>query len=78
MLRSANEGIEVWLYVEPVGFRKQSTGLATLVQDTLAMDPFSAHLFLFTNRRRTQSPNAIREYTRLTVLLRLGNALTPS
>ena len=30
------------LVVEPVDFRKQITGLATLVQDTLAMDPFMA------------------------------------
>ena len=54
MIRPANEGIEVWLCVEPVDFRKQITGLATLVQDTLAMDPFSTQLFVFTNRRRTQ------------------------
>ena len=54
MIRPANEGIEVWLCVEPVDFRKQITGLATLVQDVLAMDPFSTQLFVFTNRRRTQ------------------------
>ena len=59
MIRPAHRGIEVWLCVEPVDFRKQMTGLATLVQDTLvqdtlAMDPFSAQLFVFTNRRRTQ------------------------
>ena len=46
-------GFEVWLCVEPVDFRKQIPGLAALVQDTLAMDPFSAHPFVFTNRRRT-------------------------
>ena len=46
MIRPANEGIEVWLCVEPVDFRKQITGLATLVQDTLAMDPFSTQLFV--------------------------------
>ena len=54
MIRPPHEGIEVWLCVEPVDFRKQITGLATLVQDHLAMDPFSAQLFVFTNRRRTQ------------------------
>ena len=54
MIRPANEGIEVWVCVEPVDFRKQITGLATLVQDRLAMDPFSAQLFVFVNRRRTQ------------------------
>ena len=40
MIRPANEGIEVWLCVEPVDFRKQITGLATLVQDTLAVETF--------------------------------------
>ena len=54
MIRPAHHGIEVWLCVEPVDFRKQSTGLATLVQDRLSMDPFSSQLFAFTNRRRTQ------------------------
>ena len=54
MIRPPHEGVEVWLCVEPVDFRKQITGLATLVQDALAMDPFSAQLFVFTNRRRTQ------------------------
>ena len=54
MIRPPQQGIEVWLCVEPVDFRKQITGLATLVQDTLAMDPFSAQLFAFTNRRRSQ------------------------
>ena len=42
MIRPPNEGVEVWLCVEPVDFRKQIPGLAALVQDTLAMDPFSA------------------------------------
>ncbi len=54
MIRPAHHGIEVWLCVEPVDFRKQITGLATLVQDQLSKDPFSAQLFAFTNRRRTQ------------------------
>ena len=54
MIRPPQEGIKVWLCVEPVDFRKQITGLATVVQDTLAMDPFSAQLFAFTNRQRSQ------------------------
>ncbi len=54
MIRPAHHGVEVWLCVEPVDFRKQITGLATLVQDRLSMDPFSSQLFAFTNRRRTQ------------------------
>lgn len=54
MIRPANDGIEVLLCVEPVDFRKQINGLATLVQDVLSLDPFSTQLFAFTNRRRTQ------------------------
>ena len=55
MIRPAHHGIEVWLCVEPVDFRKQITGLATLVQDQLSMDPFSAQLFVFTNRRQNRA-----------------------
>ncbi len=54
MIRPANDGIEVYLCVEPVDFRKQINGLATLVQDALGIDAFSEHLFVFSNRRRTQ------------------------
>jgi transposase len=54
MIRPANDGIEVYLCVEPVDFRKQINGLATLVQDALALDAFSEQLFVFTNKRRTQ------------------------
>ena len=63
MIRPAHHGIEVWLCVEPVDFRKQIPDLATLVQDQLSMDPFSAQLFVFTNRRRTQRSSAILAVT---------------
>ena len=53
MIRPPDDGIEVYLCVEPVDFRRQVNGLATLVQDVLSMNPFSAQLFVFTNRRRT-------------------------
>ena len=42
----------VYLCTEPVDFRKQINGLAALVQELLGLDPFSEHLFAFTNRRR--------------------------
>lgn len=54
MIRPPNDGVEVYVCVEPVDFRRQINGLATLVQDSLDCDPFSAKLFVFTNRRRTQ------------------------
>ena len=54
MIRPPDDGVEVYLCVEPVDFRRQITGLATLVQERLELDPFSAKLFVFANRRRTQ------------------------
>lgn len=52
MMRPRDEVACVYVCVEPVDFRKQINGLAALVQDVLALDPFSEHLFVFTNRRR--------------------------
>jgi len=54
MVRPARDGIEVYVCVEPVDFRKQIAGLACLVQSTLEMNPFSMQLFVFTNRTRRQ------------------------
>jgi len=54
VIRPTDEGLEVYLCVEPVDFRKQISGLATLVQDALELDPFSSKLFVFSNRRRSQ------------------------
>lgn len=42
----------VYIAAEPLDFRKQIDGLALAVQETLELDPFSAHLFVFTNRTR--------------------------
>jgi transposase len=52
MIRPHDGGPLVYLCVEPVDGRKQINGLATLVQDTLQMNPFSEQLFVFSNRRR--------------------------
>jgi len=41
----------VYIAAEPLDFRRQIDGLALAVQETLALDPFSAHLFVFRNRR---------------------------
>ena len=43
---------QVYIAREPVDFRKQIDGLALIVQETLGLNPFSAHLFVFTNRSR--------------------------
>jgi len=48
-----NENLPVvYLCREPVDFRKSINGLSVMVEDTLALDPFSEHLFAFINRKR--------------------------
>jgi transposase len=51
MMRPSAE-MRVSLCREPVDFRKSIDGLSGLVEDEFALDPFSAQLFVFTNRRR--------------------------
>ena len=48
------EDVVVYLCREPVDFRKAINGLSILVAEELALDPFSAQLFAFCNRRRDQ------------------------
>ena len=52
MMRPAPELPVVYLCREPVDFRKSINALAALVEGTLAMNPFSEHLFCFINRKR--------------------------
>jgi transposase len=44
-------GVQVWLAVGRTDMRKGFDGLAALVQETLAQDPFGGHLFVFRGRR---------------------------
>ncbi len=46
--------VRVHLCREPVDFRKQINGLSILVDEELGLDPFSAHVFAFCNRQRSQ------------------------
>ena len=50
-MRPPNDLALVYVCTEPADFRKQIIGLAALVQDTLALDPFSEQLYVFTNKR---------------------------
>jgi transposase len=52
MMRPANDLPQVYLCKEPVDLRKSIKGLAALVEGVLRLNPFSEHLFAFTNRRR--------------------------
>jgi len=40
----------IWLYSNPVDFRKQIDGLVVLIADQLRLNPTSGQLFLFRNR----------------------------
>ena len=40
----------IWLYPNPIDFRKQIDGLVLLVADQLQLNPTSGQLFLFRNR----------------------------
>jgi transposase len=44
-------GTRVWLAVGRTDMRKGFDGLAALVQEKLAQDPFCGHLFVFRGRR---------------------------
>src|ERR1700733_7963905 len=40
----------IWLYPQPVDFRKQIDGLVLLIADHLQLNPTSGQIFLFRNR----------------------------
>ncbi len=48
------EDVKVYLHREPVDFRKAINGLSVIVQDDMAISPFSRALFVFCNKKRTQ------------------------
>lgn len=43
--------VRIFLSTSPADMRRSFDGLALLVRDILAQDPFSGHLFLFRNRK---------------------------
>jgi transposase len=45
---------EIYLYREPIDFRKQAQGLALLIEQELGHNPFSGALYAFTNRQRNK------------------------
>ncbi len=49
-----SQTVRVQLCREPVDFRKAINGLSILVAEQFELDPFSAQLFAFCNRRRDQ------------------------
>ena len=53
-LRPAYDMPAIYLYRDPVDFRKQAQGLAVLVEQELGHNPFSGTLYAFTNRQRNK------------------------
>ena len=49
-----NQTVRVHLCRDAVDFRKAINGLSIVVAEEMALDPFSAHVFGFCNRRRNQ------------------------
>ena len=54
MMRPTNDIPAVYLYREPVDFRRAINGLAVLVEDTLCLDPCAEQLYVSCNCRRNQ------------------------
>tara|TARA_R110001583_G_C5520831_1_gene397582 strand:+ start:394 stop:753 length:360 start_codon:yes stop_codon:yes gene_type:complete len=54
MIRPDKSIEKVYLYRQPVDFRKAINGLAMIVEEVLCLDPFSSQLFVFTNKRRNK------------------------
>ena len=52
MRRPSNDLPVVYVCRDVVDFRKGIKSLSVLVEATLALDPFSEHLFVFCNRKR--------------------------
>ena len=44
----------LWLYPQPIDFRKQIDGLVLLIADHLQLQPTSGQLFMFRNRKGNQ------------------------
>lgn len=44
----------LWLYPQPIDFRKQIDGLVLLIADCLQLQPTSGQLFMFRNRKGNQ------------------------
>jgi transposase len=45
---------QVYIYQQPVDFRKAHRGLAALIECELGHDAFAGHLYAFTNKRRNK------------------------
>ena len=49
-----DDQVNVYIHKDFVDFRMAINGLSIIVQESMAMDPYSTALFVFTNRRRNR------------------------
>jgi len=54
VMRPSLDLTSIYLYQQPVDFRKSHRGLAAIVECELGHDPFAGHLYAFTNRHRNK------------------------
>jgi transposase len=52
--RPAYDMPDIYLYRDPVDFRKSFRGLAAIVEQELGQNPFNGGLYAFTNRQRNK------------------------
>ena len=63
MLRPANTIPAIYLYRDPVDFRKSYRGLAAIVELELGENPFDGKRYVFTNRQRNKIKSLFWEKT---------------
>jgi len=49
-----DEGLKVYLHRAPIDFRLNIDGLATLVEQSLGLDPLASSVYVFGNRHRNR------------------------
>ena len=45
---------QVYLYPQPIDFRKSFRGISAIVECELGHNPFAGHLYVFTNKQRSK------------------------
>ncbi len=54
VMRPSVKLTQVFLYRQPIDFRKSHRGLCAIVECELGHDPFAGHLYAFTNKQRNK------------------------
>lgn len=54
VMRPSKDLVQVFIYRDPIDFRKSHRGLAAIIELELKHDPFAGHLYAFTNRQRNK------------------------